>query len=224
MTQADVNQGGDLAPFDVTQPSFTQTDCQTEFHLNGQPLVAPAPDARRVFETSLAPIRREAYGFAFSLTRNPSDAEDLVQETALRAFAAFHTFRPGTNFKAWFYRIQANLFASHYRKRQRGPELTTLEENGQNYREASASAANASEMSANPYDLVMSKMLQERAVAMISTLPEEFQAITRLSFMDGLSYQEIADTVQCPLGTVRSRLHRSRKLLRQRMPDVAEAY
>ena len=70
----------------------------------------------------------------------------------------------------------------------------------------------------------MNKMLQERAVAMIKTLPEEFQTITRLSFLDGLSYREIADAVNCPLGTVRSRLHRSRKLLRLRMPDVwAEA-
>ena len=77
-------------------------------------IAPPLPAFRHVFEVSLAPIRREAYGFAFSLTRNAADAEDLVQETALRAFTAFHTFRPGTNFKAWFYRIQANLFASNY--------------------------------------------------------------------------------------------------------------
>jgi RNA polymerase sigma-70 factor (ECF subfamily) len=181
--------------------------------------------AAKRFEASLTPILTAAYGTALHMTRNCEDAEDLVQEAALQAFRAFDSFQEGTNFKAWFFRILTNLFINAYRKRQREPEIDTLSEHEdapalylfKRTREMGMHSGNP-----DPAALVIEKVEVEQVSRAIAALPEDYRVVSVLYFMEEFSYQEIAAIVGCPVGTVRSRLHRGRRMLQQALWHVAD--
>lgn len=176
------------------------------------------------FESNLTPILAAVYGTALHMTRHRDDAEDLVQEAALQAFRAFDSFQEGTNFKAWFFRILTNLFINAYRKRQREPEIETLSESEEapvlylfkRTREIGLHSCNP-----DPAALVIERLELEQVAKAIAALPEDYRIVAALYFLEEFSYQEIADIVGCPVGTVRSRLHRGRRMLQQALWHVA---
>lgn len=178
--------------------------------------------ARQEYERLLKPLTRIAFGVALHLTRNRDDAEDLVQETAIQAYRAFHTFQPGTHFKAWFLRILTNLFLNRVRKRQREPEIASLDEAPDLYLYTQATRNGGSRGGEDPAQQILERIGTEQMVAAIAALPEEFRVVAALYFVEEMSYQEIAEILDCPIGTVRSRLHRGRKLLQRTLWDLVQ--
>lgn len=174
------------------------------------------------YEALLTPILEAAYGTAYRMTRNRDDAEDLVQEAAVQAFRAYGLFLPGTNFKAWFFKILLNCFRGSCRKRKRQPEIAPLDDVSELYMYVQTAKAGLHQQNTNPGALVISKMSEEQIEMAIEALPDEYRAVAVLYFMEEISYQEIADILDCPVGTVRSRLHRGRKLLQKALWELAE--
>jgi RNA polymerase sigma-70 factor, ECF subfamily len=186
----------------------------------------PTPDLsfaerQNRFEGLLAPVLGPAYGAALHMTRSPDDAADLVQEAALLAFRAFDSFEPGTNFKAWYFRILTNLFYQRFRRRQREPEIAPLEDASELYLYLQTARSGVQGAENDPAELVLGRMDAETVSRAISALPEEYRVVCSLYFMEQFSYEEIAGMVDCPVGTVRSRLHRGRKLLQKALWHLA---
>ncbi len=163
------------------------------------------------------PLLPGLYSAAYRLTRNAADAEDLVQETYLRAYRGFRQFEPGTNLKAWLYRILTNTFINTYRKRQREPQTTSTEEIEDWYL-YSKLAEDGMEPSAEAS--VLESLPDEDVQDALSSLPEQFRVAVLLADVEGFSYKEIAEITGVPIGTVMSRLHRGRKALEKRLFDV----
>ncbi len=181
-----------------------------------------ASRASRSFERQLAPILGAAYGTALHMTRHKDDAEDLVQEAAVRAFRSFHTFEEGTNFKAWFFRIVTNLYLNKYRQKQREPEIVDLDDAPDLYLYSHTRQEGLHSRSADPATLVLNQLQTEDVAAAIAALPQEFRTVCSLYFMEEFSYQEIAEMLDCPIGTVRSRLHRGRKALQRELWHIVQ--
>jgi len=179
------------------------------------------------FERLLAPVLERAYGVALRLTRDPSDAEDLVQDAALLAFRGFGTFERGTNFKAWFLRILTNAFISARRKKRPEDEAVSLDAPPSAFMQHEArrlvgeTARPKYEAAGDVVREVMARLDAEQVVAAIDALPEEFRVVSVLYFLEDQPYQDIAETLGIPVGTVRSRLHRGRALLQQRLWTTA---
>jgi RNA polymerase sigma-70 factor, ECF subfamily len=168
----------------------------------------PALKAR--FERDAVPLLSGMYSSALRMTRNPSDAEDLVQETFLRAYRGFSGFREGTNLKAWLYRILTNTFINSYRKRQREPQ-TVPDDNVEDWYLYDRLAAQSSTASAEA--TVLDSMPDEDVRAALDALPEGYRMAVLLADVEGFSYKEIAEILDIPIGTVMSRLHRGRRAL-----------
>ncbi len=186
---------------------------------------APAPggsDPGASFETLVTPLLDAAYGTAFRLTRNSADAEDLVQEAAFQACRGFRSFEPGTNFRAWFFRILTNCFYSKYRKRKREGTQVELEDTPELYLYCQTAATGLHAQSEDPAGVLMNRLDTEAVTKAIESLPEEYRVVATLYFMQDSPYQEIADILQVPVGTVRSRLHRGRRLLQKALWTIAE--
>jgi len=151
------------------------------------------------------------------MTRNPTDAEDLVQETSVKAYAAFHQFRPGTNLKAWLHRILANTFINGYRKRRREPRQATTSDYADWHAQGDplASAARSAEAEA------LDRLADSEILRALRDLPEEFRVAVYLADIEGYAYKEIADIMGTPIGTVMSRLHRGRGRLRDKLAAYA---
>lgn len=179
-------------------------------------------DEAELFESNLEPILGAAYGVALRLTRNAADAEDLVQQAAVKSFCGFHTFQAGTNFKAWFLRIMTNAFFKSCRKKQGEPKMIDLEDDAALYLFCKTREAGLHEASDNPGAVLLRKMNAEQIAAMIDELPLEYRVVAVLYFMDEFSYREIADIIDCPVGTVRSRLHRGRRMLQKSLWRIAQ--
>ena len=176
-------------------------------------------DVRALFEEQAIPFMDQLYGAAMRMTRNPADAADLVQETFVKAFAAFGQFKQGTNLKAWLYRILTNTFINSYRKNQRNPYQGTIDEleDWQLGGAVSATATTTRSAEAEAIDHLPDSAVKDA----LQSIPEDFRLAVYLADVEGFSYQEIADIMKTPVGTVMSRLHRGRRLLRERLADYA---
>jgi RNA polymerase sigma-70 factor, ECF subfamily len=177
---------------------------------------------RREFEVLLEPVLPAAFRAALHMARNRDDAEDIIQEAAVQAYRAFHTFQRGTNFKAWFLRITTNAFLQTYRRKRREPEIASVEDAPDLYLYARTAEAGLHAQSADPASLVLGKLDREQVAAAIDALPDDYRMASALYFVEELSYAEIAEILDCPVGTVRSRLHRGRKLLQKALWRIAE--
>ena len=177
----------------------------------------PASD----FEALLAGVLEQAYGTAMRLTGNAADAEDLVQDAALLAHRGFGSFTAGSNFRAWFYRILLNRFYSNYRRQRRSGIAVDLEDTPELYlyEQAEAAGLKPSEDSAAA---LLDRLDAEAVEQALAALPDEFRAAATLYFMQDLPYQEIAEILDVPIGTVRSRLHRARRMLQKALWMVAQ--
>lgn len=177
-------------------------------------------DERRRFQEEALPMLDSLYAAALRMTRNPADAEDLVQEAMMRAYRAFDRFEAGTNLKAWLFRILTNAYINTYRKKQREPQKVSQDELAEFdlYRELKE---HDPAWDATPENIVLSNLVDSDIIEAIDELPEQFRLAVVLSDVEGFSYAEMAEIMDVPLGTVMSRLHRGRKALQKRLWEVA---
>ncbi len=181
-------------------------------------------DAERAlrFETDALPYLDQLYGAALRMTRNPADAEDLLQETFAKAFAAFHQFTPGTNLKAWMYRILTNTFINTYRKKQRQPAESggdTIED----WQLARAESHTSTGLRSAEMD-ALDRMPDSAVTDAMHQLAPDFRLAVYLADVEGFSYKEIAEIMGTPIGTVMSRLNRGRNQLRRLLADYAREH
>ena len=155
------------------------------------------------------------YSATMRMTRNPADAEDLVQETYLKAYRAFDSFQEGTNLKAWLYRILTNTFINSYRSRKRRPEQTELDDVEDLYLYRRLGGLEAAAAGRSAEEEVLDHFTEGDVKAAIEALPEQFRLAVLLADVEGFSYKEIAEILDVPIGTVMSRLHRGRKALQK---------
>ncbi|HEV7887258.1 MAG TPA: sigma-70 family RNA polymerase sigma factor [Acidimicrobiales bacterium] len=155
------------------------------------------------------------YTAALRMTRNPADAEDLVQETYLKAYRAFHTFQQGTNLKAWLYRILTNTFINAYRSKKRKPEQTEIEDIEDLYLYRRLGGLEAAAAGRSAEEEVFEHITDSEVKAALESLPEQFRMAVLLADVEGFSYKEIAEILDIPIGTVMSRLHRGRRGLQK---------
>jgi len=178
-------------------------------------MIIPMPQLNRdSFEQAAWPLRPSLYRAALRLARRHDLAEDLVQDTYLRAFRAFHTFEPGTNMRAWLFQILRHVFINRYRsEKTRGAEVEFVSD------EATPGEPNRSD----PEAIVMGSILSEELSRALDELPQTFREAVAYAWLEDLSYQEIADRLSIPIGTVMSRIHRGRKMLQESLHEFAAA-
>ena len=193
-----------------------------ETEVDGKPLDVSTESAeeRRVrFERDAMQYVDQLYSAAMRMARNPSDAEDLVQEAYTKAFSAFHQYKPGTNLKAWLYRILTNTYINLYRKRQREPLQSNSDtiEDWQLARAESHTSSGLRSAEAEALDHLPDSDVKRA----LQAIPEEFRLAVYFADVEGFAYKEISDIMNTPIGTVMSRLHRGRKMLRDMLADYA---
>lgn len=200
---------------DTAKASPPEADLQAPAEVSDDELAA-------IFEADALPLIDQLYGTALRMTRNPADAEDLVQETYVKAFAAFRSYRQGTNLRAWLFRILRNTFINSYRKAQRQPYSDSADEltdaQLMEIEARSASGVRSAEIEA------LEKLGDDDINEALAALPEEFRTAVYLADVEGFSYREIADIMDSPVGTVMSRVHRGRKSLRGLLSDYARRH
>ena len=170
------------------------------------------------FEEEALPHMNALYNYALKMTGDPDQADDIVQETYLKAFRFFDKFEKGTNCKAWLFRILKNSFINDYRKQVKEPDKLDYEDIENFYENIKASDVRSDHLARD----VFGRLLDDEITEAISSLPEDFRTVIILSDIEGFTYEEISDFVDCPIGTVRSRLHRARKMLYVKLFDYAK--
>ena len=174
------------------------------------------------FERDAMQYAPQLYSAALRMTRNPADAEDVVQETFLKAYRAYDSYTAGTNLKAWLYRILTNTYINKYRKAQRRPSEVELGELQDLYLFKRLGEASGASQSAESD--MLDAFVDTDVIEALESLPETFRLPVLLADVDGFSYKEIAEMLDIPIGTVMSRLHRGRKALQKKLWDVAQEH
>ena len=177
-------------------------------------------DEKKRFQQDALPLLDSLYAGALRMTRNPADAEDLVQETMLRAYRAFDRFEAGTNLKAWLFRIMTNAYINTYRKKQREPKKVSADEieDFDLFQELKNHDPN---INRSAETAVLDSIVDSDIIDALDDLPEQFRMAVLLSDLEDFSYAEMAEIMDVPLGTVMSRLHRGRKALQKRLWELA---
>ena len=171
-------------------------------------------------EALLTPLLGIAYGYALRLRQDSAEAEDLLQDAALAAVRGFGTFQQGTNFKAWFFQILTNCFYGRHRRVKREGQSTDLDDVPELYL-YERTAESGLHRGLDPAREVLSRLDQAEIGAALGSLPDEYRVVSTLYFMEDFTYEQIATILDVPVGTVRSRLHRGRKLLQRRLWPIA---
>lgn len=174
------------------------------------------------FEAEAVGYLDQLYGAALRMTRSPADAEDLVQETYAKAYASFHQFTPGTNLKAWLYRILTNTFINNYRKKQRQPQQSSGAE-VEDWQLARAEAHTSNGLRSAEMD-ALDRMPHSAVTEAMNALAPDFRLAVYLADVEGFAYKEIAEIMGTPIGTVMSRLNRGRNQLRANLADFAREH
>jgi len=180
----------------------------------------PTAELRELFEAQALQYMDQLYAAALRMTRNPADAGDLVQETYVKAYAAFTSFEQGTNLKAWLYRILTNTFINSYRKNQREPYQGAIDDL-EDWQLGSAESLTQGRTTRSAEAEAIDHLPDSDVKQALQAIPEDFRLAVYLADVEGFSYQEIADIMKTPVGTVMSRLHRGRRLLRDLLADYA---
>src|SRR6201984_3474359 len=175
------------------------------------------------FEAQAMEYMPSLYTAALRMTRNPADAEDLVQETYLKAYRGFGSFQEGTNLKAWLYRILTNTFINSYRARKRRPEQTDIDDVEDLYLYRRLGGLEAVSAGRSAEEEVLEHFTEGEVKAAVEALPEQFRMAVLLADVEGFSYKEIAEILDIPIGTVMSRLHRGRRALQKALHDFGTA-
>jgi len=208
---------------DSSESEVQSDELENEFDLENSEEVEQISEEelkqrKKDFDAEAMPHMNLLHNYAYKITGNQLDADDLLQETFLRAFRFFDKFEKGTNCKAWLFRIMKNLFINKYRKNQKEPgkvDYGEIENFFDNIRSDKIDSTDLQEK-------VFSNLMDDEMTNALNSLQDDFKTVVILCDLEGLSYEEIADFVQCPIGTVRSRLHRGRKMLQQKLYDYAK--
>jgi RNA polymerase sigma-70 factor (ECF subfamily) len=170
------------------------------------------------FEREMLPHLDALYNFAIRLTTDPIDAEDLVQDTIVKAFRFFSSYEKGTNAKAWLFRILKNSYINNYRKKSKQPQQVDYDEVSTYYETVRSEQSDTTDME----DIMYRDMLDDQITKALQRLPEDFRTVVLLCDVEGFTYEEIANMLDVPIGTIRSRLHRGRNLLRVELEEYAD--
>ena len=177
--------------------------------------------ARREFEETALPLIDNLYGAAMRLTRDRNEAEDLVQDSMVRAFRFWNTFQRGTNIKAWMFTILRNTFITGYHRRNRRSAMQTDVSSQMRSLGPTVAVANSTSEPPGPEEVVSSELTQTKIREALDSLPPDYRLAVTLADLAGLSYKEIAEVMDCPIGTVMSRIYRGRKILYKLLYDHA---
>jgi len=189
--------------------------------INGGAKMDVAPDVRADIEAEALSFIDSLYRTALRMTRNPADAEDLVQEAYLRAFRSLHQFEPGTNLRAWIFRIMTNAYINEYRKRSRRPASSSLDDLEEFYLYDHLIDSGVQPTSERPEDVVLDRLTAGDVIDALDGLSDDFREVVLLADVEGFSYREIAEIMDIPVGTVMSRLYRARRRLQRSLYDFA---
>lgn len=187
---------------DVLMPDLTRDELQKQ----------------KDFDEEIIPHMDALYNFALRLTTDPNDAEDLVQDTIVKAYRFFSSYEKGTNAKAWMFRILKNSFINNYRKSSKKPNQVDYDEVSSYYESIRAESTDTSDLE----NLMFRELMDDDVTIALSRLPEDFRTVVMLCDVEGYTYEEIANMLDVPIGTIRSRLHRGRNLLKTELIEYAK--